>query len=77
MGSPSAQATGCKAGSVPVMTVDLAALFAELADSQTQTVEGYTTEEIAERIGKCQAVVGTCFLIMINATLHWTDNSIS
>ena len=57
MGSPSAQATGRKAGAVPVMTVDLAALFAELAESQTQEVEGYTTEEIAERIGKSQAVV--------------------
>lgn len=74
MGSPHPQAAGRKAGAVPVMTVDLAALFAELADSQTQHVEGYSVEEISERVGKSPGVVrklirsaidnGSCEVVM-------------
>lgn len=57
MGSPHSQATGRQASSVPVMTVDLAALFAELAESQTQHVEGYSVEEIAAKVQKNPATI--------------------
>ena len=58
MGSPHPQAAGRKAGAVPVMTVDLAALFAELADSRlAQEAEALTTGEIVDKTGRSLGTV--------------------